>query len=162
MTHHSLIQRKKTPITLTLLLGLFEFFFQPVLAQTPGTTVTFTGEVTPEILAEQSPTLTSTLVAQTDRLFSQTFMNYLEVVPKNNLTPLELLQLLAEINRATGHKIYLVNLVLSNSSTLILKTGNSGSIIVPWVTAIARIPVIMPLKSALIDDNGVGKESLNK
>lgn len=104
MTHHSLIQRKKTPITLTLLLGLFEFFFQPVLAQTPGTTVTFTGEVTPEILAEQSPTLTSTLVAQTDRLFSQTFMNYLEVVPKNNLTPLELLQLLAEINRATGIK----------------------------------------------------------
>ena len=74
----------------------------PLLAQTQGTTVTFTGEVTPTVLEEQRPTLTSTLVGQTDRRFSQEFMDYLAVIPKNNLTPLDLPPLLTEINRETG------------------------------------------------------------
>ena len=74
---------------------------------------------------EKKPTLISELTTEVDRFFSHEYINHLDVVPKNNLSLLEVPDFLAKMDQETGIKSAIVYVYLQPIGEDVLKKATS-------------------------------------
>lgn len=91
-----------------------------------NSTINFSGTVKATEEEAKSLFLTSQLLTKVDRLFSQEFINYLGVTPKNNLTLLEVPNFLANMDKITGTKSAIVYVYLQPVGRNILQEATEA------------------------------------